>query len=427
LNPSANNDDASGMQSRIRNGVFAQGFGLGVTIVIQLASVPLFLSVWSLEQYGKWLILSALPAYLAIADVGFVSVGINQIGMAIQNGDVSKALRIFQTILALLLFLTAIIMGTAGLVLPWLPLPGMKLAIFLLVCVTLGNLYMGLFDAVYRAHGQYPLITTLMNTGRLIEWLGGMIGLFLGRSFTSVAAGMCVARIGVLVFLRVLSKVRYPRFQWAVHRVRVSEFNPMWLPALSTMAFPLGAALNFSGLTLLLGRLFGAQFIGVFNAYRTLTRSAVQLMSLLNRAIWPEMTRLYGQGQLSVIRRLRRRIHGLTWVGLALCTVGLLGLGPRILHLWTHDKVAFHGPLFSGLVLVAVFNAAWQLDSIILLAINLHARFAIMYVLASIALLGGIYLCGAQAGALGPIVLMVISEVWLIWAANRSVQRIFKL
>ena len=47
------------MKRRILAGMGANSFGMAITILMQLASLPIFLHFWNLETYGKWLILSA--------------------------------------------------------------------------------------------------------------------------------------------------------------------------------------------------------------------------------------------------------------------------------------------------------------------------------------------------------------------------------
>ena len=56
-----------------------------LTILIQLTAVPIFLSQWSLEQYGQWLMLTAIPTYFALSDFGFLTVIVNK--MTILAGE----------------------------------------------------------------------------------------------------------------------------------------------------------------------------------------------------------------------------------------------------------------------------------------------------------------------------------------------------
>ena len=50
------------VKSRIIRSLYATGFGQAVTVLTQLAGVPLFLHYWGVEKYGQWLVLSAIPS-----------------------------------------------------------------------------------------------------------------------------------------------------------------------------------------------------------------------------------------------------------------------------------------------------------------------------------------------------------------------------
>jgi len=76
------------MRRRLIAGMGASTFGLGINIAIQLLSLPLFLQHWDTSTYGAWLVLSAIPAYLSMADVGMVTAAGNKMTMAMGGGDV---------------------------------------------------------------------------------------------------------------------------------------------------------------------------------------------------------------------------------------------------------------------------------------------------------------------------------------------------
>jgi len=80
------------IKSRILKGIFASGFGQAVTILIQLTGLPIFLHFWGVEKYGEWLILSAIPAYLAMSDFGFACVAANDMTMWVAKNQRDKAL-----------------------------------------------------------------------------------------------------------------------------------------------------------------------------------------------------------------------------------------------------------------------------------------------------------------------------------------------
>ena len=65
--------------------------------MIQVASLPLFLLHWDANRYGTWLMLSAVPTYLLMADVGMVATAGNRMTMEMARGRAEHANRIFHS------------------------------------------------------------------------------------------------------------------------------------------------------------------------------------------------------------------------------------------------------------------------------------------------------------------------------------------
>jgi len=75
----------------------ANAVSQGAAIAIQLVSVPAFLTVWSPEEYGVWLMLSSIPSYLLLADAGVVPVAINKVSALAASERHEEATVTFQS------------------------------------------------------------------------------------------------------------------------------------------------------------------------------------------------------------------------------------------------------------------------------------------------------------------------------------------
>ena len=162
------------MLRRVIVGMGANSFGMAITIAMQLLSLPLFLHYWDTATYGNWLILSAIPAYLSMADVGMVTAAGNKMTMALGRGDSREAKRVFQSAQ---LFMAVVCSGIAMLAVPlalFAPFPGidgsdMRLALVALSISTLLALCGGLSEAVFKATQRYAMGTMLGNLTRLAD------------------------------------------------------------------------------------------------------------------------------------------------------------------------------------------------------------------------------------------------------------------
>ena len=100
------------VRKRLIKSFGANTVGQGLNIVVQLFSIPLYLSAWGTHLYGEWLLLTTIPAYLIMSDMGLTSVAGNNMTMQVGSTDRSTALATFQStwlFLSLISFLLIII------------------------------------------------------------------------------------------------------------------------------------------------------------------------------------------------------------------------------------------------------------------------------------------------------------------------------
>src|SRR5580704_12815917 len=93
---------AGTVRRRLIRGFGATALGPVVTAIIQLGTVPLLLHAWGAAKYGDWLLLSAVPSYLGLSDMGFGTASGSDMTMRVAAGDREGALRTFQSSWALL-------------------------------------------------------------------------------------------------------------------------------------------------------------------------------------------------------------------------------------------------------------------------------------------------------------------------------------
>lgn len=416
---------------RIVSGLGANVFGQGVTILIQLLSVPIFLHYWDAATYGEWLLLSAVPAYFSMADVGLVAVAANKMTMLSARGEHAESNRVFQSALVMTLLLItafAVVAVAATLLInvDVLAAPGRKAALLMLIGVALVNVFSGLFDAVFRASGQYALGTYALNFARILETLLGLAFLFLGYGFAGVAFGLLLGRLLASLAIWLYSMKVFTNFVWRAADAQRDEIKSLIRPAIAFMAFPVGNAISIQGMSLLVGALFGPAFLAVFNTYRTLSRVLVQLSSTVSRAAWPEISRLYAAGECLKISRM--------------CRLGTLGVGginivvafsiytaaPWILDQWTHGKIPYDSILLVLFLLTTVTTAFWQLAMVVTMATNTHERLSYFYLAASALIIIAAAGLSSVAGTYASALALLVFETIMFFSSHIAARRVLK-
>lgn len=420
------------MLRRVIAGMGANSFGMAISIAIQLVSLPLFLHYWDTATYGNWLILSAIPAYLSMADVGMVTAAGNKMTMALGRGDSREAKRVFQSAQ---LFVAVVCSGIAMVAVPlalFAPFPGidgsdMRLALVALSISTLLALCGGLSEAVFKATQRYAMGTMLGNLTRLAEWLGMMLGLALYGSFAAVALGGLVLRAaGIAYGMWLASRGRHP-LPWGFAAAQRSELRDMAAPAISFMAFPLANALSFQGITLLVATLLGPASVAVFSTYRTLCRVAVQATAILSHALWPEFSRLFGLGDLAALQSTYRKSALLGFAQAMLLSVLLYLMAPWLLQWWTHGAIGFLPTPMVLMLLYAAIGGSWHVPRVMLMATNQHAPLANWSIAAGFLAVALAWVLG-QAYALSGVALgMLLSELAIALVCIRLALRLFKV
>lgn len=414
---------------RIAASTGANMYAQATTIGIQLLSLPLFLSRWGLETYGQWLIISAIPAYISMADVGMVSAAGNRMTMLVGNKDQAGASAVFQSATAFMSIVCLSVAVVAALIIQFLPvdyLPSAdsRLALQALVLAVLFALFGGLPEAVYRATHRYAFGTFVSNTIRLCEWAGGLAGLWLYGSFVAVAIGMLIAR--VIGTLAMIINVRRdsPEFEWGFAKATVQEIRDTAGPAIAFMAFPLGNAIAFQGVTLVVAATLGPAATAIFNTYRTIARVTVQATATFGHALWPEFSRLFGAGDFQLLSTIYKRAYVMGIVTSALTGVAVYVVAPYVLGAWSKGKIDFMPDLMVMAMLYATIAGCWHVCRVLLLATNKHGHLAWQYLVVSgLTLPAAWALCG-NYGLVGAMGAMAAGEFIMLIVCTASSHRL---
>jgi O-antigen/teichoic acid export membrane protein len=375
---------------RLIHGLGAQGYSQAVQIFIRLAEVPLLLGFWGTRLYGEWLMLAAIPACLAICDGGFGGAASREMSMRSGAGDRPGTLALFQSTWIFLLLVSlgfglfAFVAVQVAPIPEWLGLEVMdlatvKLVTLILVAHVLVGFQAGIVYGGFYCEGRYAMGMALNATMQWMEFGGLVLAVALGGGPVEAAIGYLGGRIGGLFLMRLglYRATPWLRFGWSV--ATFLEVRRISSPAIASLAFPLGNALNIQGMRLLIGLLFGPTAVVVFSTLRTLTRLAMQPCLVINRLIEPEMASAYGGNRHDVFRRLfKQSCQVALWVSVASC-IALVVSGESLLGIWTNGKVPMDWPLYTLLLLGAVANAIWYTALMAAYATNRHVRVALVY------------------------------------------------
>lgn len=364
-------------------------------VLVRLMQVPLLLFFLGVEDYGRWLVLSSLPSWLSLANLGFGSVASNEMTMAAGAGDLPKARSLFSTAFALIIGI-----GIAGFLLTAFSAPFVPWEDFLMVSETRhselayavlwlvmtvfvsfsGELFGGRLKAAQKAH-----ISMLISSFK--QWIS-LLFLFVTLNFTTrfdyIAFASFISIFVYLVIFGWLSKKAAPGIHFSMQAVNRKWLKDLFRKGVAFQAFPLGNALLFQGNLLVVQAVLGPAAVALFGTARTLVRSVNQILTLIKHSIWPELSYLFGAGDKVRTVRLHRVGVGMS-VAIAFAGVLVLALiGPFLYELWVGKTISLPKRLLLLFLLPIPFNALWITSSVVHYACNQHEGLAKRYLLASV-------------------------------------------
>lgn len=424
--------------ARVLWGSLAAWSKIGVTAVTQIALVPIFLSFWSVEQYGCWLVIQSVTAFVNIFSLAHHNYVGNEFLRVperdpVRIGTLLSAALPYSIALGLielaLLAVLALLGHTAMLFDPeqhlsadllreavW-ALALLSTSTFLTVCTS------GLYSRVAGTFGHFPrtawwgvvVAITTAAASALLVWFGA--------GLLATAAG--VATLNLLMF------ALYQRDLWRLSRHhRVALTHPDWRLGLGNLLASLQLGLSYllglvrqQGTRILVSSTLGVAQAVAFTTMRTASNLSLQGIATVVDPVFPEF--------MGFLRdRNRSAIVG-TFAFVWLVVVFLMGpvlvllqlIAPDLFAAWTQGKVPFDPVVFALFSMtMMVFALARPADSILLGNNLLGAQLVMAASLAAGTVVGILWLDGDQ-GMRGIVVVLLAVETAgalfsLYWAAR---------
>lgn len=358
-------------------------------IVGQLLAPPLLLSFWGTDVYGEWLLITSIPMFLSVADLGFTDASAADMSMEIARGNKDRVQKIFQSTLLLTIITMSIccFLASGVLFLEELRIGEIHFNRIDIVVAYMFVVYSALlvisrfFLGTLKAGGFYARSTMIYDGIQFLELVFLVIAVSSHASLILCATGYVAIRLVNIGALLVLQKREMPWLKLGVDQAERSEVARLFAPAMAAMAIPLAMALNFQGMVWIAGSALGPTAAAVVGTVRTAARVIIQLIGIFSRAAMP----LYSVSVATADqkgRRLIQRINaGLTLFLLVPGCIAFAVFGQRLILLWTHGRIVSEESFLALMAVATALHGMWFFRSTLLLAINQHTRFAVFLTL----------------------------------------------
>ncbi|MCK8781507.1 hypothetical protein M0654_16125 [Rhizobium sp. NTR19] len=398
----------------------ANALGLVLVAVGQIVSIPVMVGAWGASGYGTWLMLTTIPAYLALTDLGFLAASTSEMTARAARGEKDGVRRLFNALSALVASVAAAINLIGGLALwaitgaPWL---ADHVAVLHLLLLYSGLALISRVSlAVLRANGAYAVGTLTYDILTFAELMVTLLVVRAGGDYAEACLVMIAGRLVNILVVHALLKHRVPWLALSLRAVSLAELRRLVKPALSGMAVAASLSIMLQTSVLIIGALLSPAAAAVFATVRTVSRIPIQCIGVVSRATMPSLASATALGSRERRQHLVH-LNGFLVALILLPSAAVLALfGSDVIAWWTAGIQPGKG-FMVVMALGMVAHGGWSVAANLLMATNSHSGFAALLVALTPLNALLIFLGAAAAGLSGAGVALAVAEAACLVAA----------
>lgn len=381
--------------ARILRNMAGYGYAQIVTLVVQLALIPVFLGNWGTTLYAEWVVITGIPLLLSLMEPGVAQASATRATMMNSRGDVARAKTSIHTALAFTLLVVCAISSISiavALSVDWTKLLNLhkisRSDCALVLVLTSMYLCIQLLGGPVEAWARAVSLTArgafLLANRRVLDILVTVAMLPAGAGPVELASLMVLAQV-VGLFIIVLSLRRVaPINLLGLREASMAELKIVSVPAVAYLGFPIAQLVTLQSGIQILNQVADARAVVGFVMARTLMRLIIQIGVVTSQASRPELSRLIGVGDLRQAVRLADRIWLSALAASALAYALLAAIGPEVLKAWSSNAVIVSRGTLALIGLHAFIYVAWIIPVTVQMAGNKHAVAAGAYCVGSV-------------------------------------------
>jgi O-antigen/teichoic acid export membrane protein len=353
---------------KARKNILASFVIRGCNIAISLVLVPLTIHYVNADQYGIWLTLSSIIAWLSFFDVGFGNGLKNKFAEAIAIGDFKLARIYLSTTYAILAIIMAAVLILFNVINPFLnwavilnaprnmasELNILALLVFSFFCI---QFVLQLITTIITAN-QQPAKASFFNL------LGSIISLSVIFILTKTTSGNLIylglalglAPIIVLTASSIWFYSReYKQYAPSLKFVHFSYARNLMSLGVKFFFIQIAAIILYETSNLIIAQLFGPANVTAYNVAYKYFGVIPMVMGIIMTPFWSAFTEAWVKKDLDWIKGTVSKLRKI-WLLLALVSVVMLTLAGWVYHVWVGDQVEISFAISASIAAYVVIN-----------------------------------------------------------------------
>ena len=407
---------------RVLSGSLASWLRIAVTIISQVVAVPIYLSYWSVNTYGMWILIQSIVTFLTVFDVAHHHyLGNEFLKHGKQNrqevGEVFCTGITVALIVSFFTFLITSILVLSGTIGRWVGIETVDTSEFettlLLITITwaLTVTFTGIIGRALYPFGYFPLLAWSGVVIALVSTVASVAAVWLGADLIGATIVICIADFlchGVLTFI-LLRIARQEKLLF--NKIDLRSGFLRFFAALILGVQSGFEILRQQGVRFILLPLSGMASMIAFSTMRTGANLAQQGLGTITAPLMPELMSF-----LSDRDQVRMEISfSVIWLMLCVLLVPavlvLQYISPALFSLWTHGKITFDPVLFATLSFGVLVSALAQPAIAVVSGNNLLRAQFLISLIAVLVTVGSMYGLVPAMGIKGAAIALLLGEL----------------
>ncbi|MVN77240.1 hypothetical protein GO988_12970 [Hymenobacter sp. HMF4947] len=424
--------------SRLISGSAASWAQIAVTMISQMALVPIYLSHWSVVTYGIWLAIQALVSIASTLDFGhqeflgyeFLRIGRDnrpELSKYLWSGaSVGLLISLGQLALLIGFLATGILpslLGKADSMDPALIREAGLVLVLQGIAWLLSTSITGLVFRALAPFGYYPRMAWWNLCSSIVSGLAPVVAVVLGADLLLAGWVMAITTVvlSIPIYIDLFRLLRREQIPFCKPSAKLGAHN--FLHSLAVSGKWLLENARQQGVRVVLAPLAGAAGLTAFSTMRTGANVALQGLNTVVNPLMPELMRFLHQRDQTKIESAFGTVWFVLVAVLAPAVVLVQAFVEPLYLLWTRGRVPFNPLLFASLSLSVLVYAVAQPGIAVVKGNNLLKPQLLLSTIAALLVVGGVYVLVPRFGILGAGMALVAAEVAAAFGYRRVALR----
>ena len=340
-----------------------------VSVISGVLSVPLIIDFLNKEQYGIWLTLSSVFAWLSFFDVGIGNGMRNKLTQALAVDDKKLAQEYVSTTYVMISLIFGALIILFQIINPFMNWQSIlnitsvsekELYILTTLVVTLFLLrfIFQLVGVIYIANQKPSINNIIVTLGNFFSFLLILLLYYLSTSGSLLLLGTILTGLPLLVLI--LANIFAFNFTFKELAPKIQYFKSKHVKVLLNLGLKffliqIAAILLFSTANILIVRIFNASEVVIFNSALTFFQLPIMVYGIIVTPIWSAVTDAYTMKDTVWLKETLLRLNKISLL-FSLGIVVMVIASPWIYQIWLGDRIKIPFLITISMAVFAIIN-----------------------------------------------------------------------